>query len=118
MAGLLDYVGALQPQVVLTAPDGSQLWVDATPRAGPPSPLWPQGFTASVRFGAPPAGVSTSPGRFFLAQGPTLLRAPGPFGVPWWGWLAGLGVLAALPYLPLLLSKGRKPAKKPRRRRA
>ncbi len=103
MATAGDY---LQPKAVITAPDGRQLWVDplATASAAGPS-LWPAGFGVSVRFGSIPANdpnVTDSPATFFRSQAWTLLKAPGPAGVPWLWWALALLALALAPYLPLL----------------
>lgn len=110
-----DYLGAalgvfatFKPKIVLTAPDGSQLWIDAAVAgsgAGGGAPLWPQGFDASLKFGDIPIGdakVTDSPSAFLVANAGTLARAPGPAGVPWGVWLLALAALVALPYLPLV----------------
>lgn len=83
------------PQIVVTAPDGTQLWVDsisALKPDGSPS-LWPAGFTVSVATDAPPSNAQFDPIAFFTAQIPTLLATPGPLGVEWGIWLLLLGAL-------------------------
>ena len=108
---VIDIIRSLQPKIVLNAPDGSQLWIDPTTSADASGPsLWPAGFKPQLLFGPTPSPTvnpkaTDSPSTFFAGQSWTLLSAPGPLGVPWGLWGAVLLVLAALPYLPLLIRK-------------
>ena len=96
---VLDYT---QPKVVLTAPDGSQLWIDplASQQAGETggTSLWPQGFKVTLAAGATPTApnVTDSPAKFISGQGLALLQAPGPLGISWLVWTA---ITIAVPIL-------------------
>lgn len=91
---LLSTIASLQPKVVLTAPDGNQLWIDPVPAGdGDGASLWPAGFKLSLKFGPTPAAdpaVTDSPPAFLASQTPPILALPGPLGVP-----IGLYALAA-----------------------
>lgn len=89
--GLLRNV--LSPKVTVTAPDGETLYLDPLSDTGESSPvsLWPAGFRVGIRPGAVPVDdpkATDSPSTFLIHQAPTLLRAPGPYGISWGGWLA------------------------------
>ena len=108
----LGLVAAIKPQIVVTAPNGQKLYLDASPSPSDPSAqgatLWPNGFSVSLKTGGVPANdpnVTDSPTVFFAQQSPTILAAPGPLGVSWGFWVTGAVLLAALPYLPLLFRK-------------
>lgn len=103
-----ELFNSLKPKIVLLAPDGQQLWIDPTVSGGTVSAgpsLWPNGFVPMLQFGDTPqtSNVTTSPATFLGSQSWTLLRAPGPLGVPWGLWGVALLTAAALPYIPLIL---------------
>ena len=103
-------VAAFKPKIVLTAPDGQQLWIDPVSAPGDdagPS-LWPAGFKVSLKFGEIPTtdpAVTPSAPAFLANQSATLAAAPGPGCIPWGYWVAGLSIIALLPYAPLLLRR-------------
>ena len=94
----------LKPKLVVTAPDGSQLWVDVAPTPGAGGSLWPEGYGADLRFGDVPAGdkVTASVGGFLAQQAPTLLQRPGPLSLAWGLWLIGLTALIVVPWIAVL----------------
>lgn len=108
---LSTLAGDLQsPQVVVTAPDGSSLWIDVSSSlasASAPGPsLWPAGFAVAFRGGPPPATdpkATTNPAAFISGQLPTLLGAPGPLGAAWGLWL--LAIAAGTAYALIKLHK-------------
>lgn len=92
LAGLAYF----KPKVVITAPDGTKLWIDpmaavsTAPGSGGPS-LWPAGLSVSIQTGdAPPESNTdtTSVPTFAGRQAWTLANAPGPLGVPYIAWMA------------------------------
>ena len=107
---LLSAATGAKPKLVITAPDGSQLWVNVSPDQFTGPGLWPQGYTAQLQFGEVPtaANVTASTGGFLFRQAPTLLLRSGPLGIAWGLWLLGLLALLLSPYLPLLFRR-RKP---------
>lgn len=81
------------PNLVITAPDGSSLWIDpvsALRDDGSPS-LWPAGYSVRLAQGPLPVTGTIDPEAFLMAQLPTLLRSGGPLGVEWGIWLLLLG---------------------------
>lgn len=114
-AGLAG-IAYLKPKVVITAPDGTKLWIDplaavsTAPGTGGPS-LWPSGLSASIATGdAPPESATdtSSVPAFAGRQAVVILNAPGPLGVSYAVWL---GVAAfALAIGIVAYKKGRRKA--------
>lgn len=108
----LPLLRGIKPHVILTAPNGQELWIDVTPpqvagQSDTAPSLWPNGFKTSLGTGEPPAlpNVTTSAPQYFAQQAPTLLSAPGFLGVAWGVWLAVAVFFAVLPLVGIYLWK-------------
>lgn len=105
------YIAAIKPKIVLTAPNGQKLYIDATPAPGndsaPDATLWPKGFSVGLKSGDTPVAdnITESPTKFFVQQSPVILSAPGPVGISWGIWIVLLIGLILLPLAGIYLFK-------------
>jgi len=89
-------VAAMGPKIVVTAPDGLQLWIDPTQGEGDTS-LWPKGATVSLQFGDMPEDqMKTDSTAEFMAREAGLILSLPVAGIPVWAWLLGAGAGAWL----------------------
>lgn len=94
MSGILEVFK--QPKVVITADDGTQLWIDPLKSDG--SPSYFSKYQVTAQFGDPPANnpqVMTCVPCFVVKEGFKWMISPGWLGIPWILWIAG-GVYGAL----------------------
>lgn len=101
-----DILAGINPQLVITAPDGQKLYVPIAPDpadgSAPSDSLWPNGFKVSLAINGVPQNdpnVYTSPTTYFVHQAPTLLTAPGPAQISWGAWVFFIATVALVPLI-------------------
>ena len=95
----IDAIAGLQPKIIVTAPDGKQLWYDpGLTDSGGDTPSVLAGFKVTLGFGAAPdhADVTESVASFASSEALRLSLLPGPLGIPWLGWIVGSVVATAI----------------------
>jgi hypothetical protein len=94
MSGLLDALSGTK--VVITAPDGRQLWIDPFAPSTGPAPSLPKDFSLSFEAGDIPTGdpnVTDSIAWFGLREGAGIVWNSAPLGLPFPLWLTALLLL-------------------------